>query len=81
MKLNIKAFTLTCGILAGLFLFVLTAWFLIMGFNGSILTLLGGIYWGYTVSWVGAFIGFIYAFIDGIIFGFIFAYIYNKITK
>ena len=81
MKINIKAFALTCGIIAGLVLFVLTIWFLIMGFNGNMLAMLGNIYWGYSVSWIGALIGFVYAFVDGIILGFLFGYLYNRLIK
>ncbi len=69
MKLNIKAFALTCGILWGLGLFFLTWWFI--AFDGSTgqPTLIGKIYRGYTVSPIGSVIGLVYAFFDALIGG------------
>ncbi len=80
MKLNIKAFALTCGILWGLGLFFLTWWFI--AFDGSTgqPTLIGKIYRGYTVSPIGSVIGLVYAFFDALIGGAIFAWLYNKIA-
>ena len=80
MKLNVKAFALTCGILWGLGLFFLTWW--IIAFDGSVAgpTLVGRLYRGYTISPMGSVIGLIYAFIDGLIGGAIFAWLYNKLS-
>lgn len=80
MKLNIKAFALTCGILWGLGLFALTWW--ILAFDGSISapTLIGRVYRGYTITPWGSLIGLIYAFIDGLIGGAIFAWLYNRLV-
>ncbi|MBU2054455.1 MAG: bacteriophage holin [Proteobacteria bacterium] len=80
MKLNIKAFALTCGIVWGLGLFFLTWW--IIAFDGSIgePTLIGRLYRGYTISPIGSVIGLIWAFFDGLIGGVVFAWLYNKIT-
>jgi hypothetical protein len=52
-----------------------------MGYNGNLLAKLGGIYIGYSVSWLGAFIGLIYGFVDGLIGGALLGYLYNKFTK
>jgi hypothetical protein len=81
MKINTKAFALSLGIIWGLAVFMLTAWFLIMHYQGNLLSLLGGIYLGYTVSWIGAFVGLIYGFVDGLIFGAVFGFFYNKFAK
>jgi hypothetical protein len=80
MKLNIKAFALTCGIVWGLGLFSLTWW--IIAFDGSTgeTTLIGRLYRGYSISPVGSVIGFICAFFDGLIGGVVFAWLYNKIA-
>ena len=80
MKLNIKAFGLTCGIVWGLGLFFLTWW--IIAFDGPTgePTLIGRLYRGYTISPVGSVIGLIWAFFDGLIGGIVFAWLYNKIT-
>ena len=80
MKLNIKAFALTCGILWGLGLFFLTWW--IIAFEGSTAgpTFIGKLYRGYTITPIGSVIGLVYAFFDALIGGAIFAWLYNKLT-
>jgi hypothetical protein len=77
MKLNVKALALTCGIIWGLGLFLLTWW--IMAFDGATgeITLLGRIYRGYSISPLGSIAGLIWAFVDGWIGGAIFAWLYN----
>lgn len=77
MKLNVKAFALTCGIIWGIGLFLLTWW--IIAFDGATgeLTLIGRLYRGYTISPTGSFIGFVWAFGDGMIGGAVFAWLYN----
>ena len=57
MKLNVKAFALTCGIIWGLGLFGLTWW--IIAFDGATgeRTLIGQCYRGYTISPIGSVIG------------------------
>lgn len=80
MKLNIKAFALTCGIIWGIGLFILT-WVIIAfeGITGDP-TFIGLAYRGYNVSPLGSVIGLIYALIDGTIGGAIFAWLYNFIA-
>jgi hypothetical protein len=80
MKLNIKAFALTCGILWGLGLLFLTWWFI--AFDGATgePTLIGKLYRGYTISPIGSVVGLVYAFFDGLIGGTLFAWLYNKIA-
>jgi hypothetical protein len=77
MKLNVKAFALTCGIIWSFGLFLLTWW--IIGFDGATgePTLIGRLYRGYTISPIGSFIGFCWALVDGMIGGAIFAWLYN----
>jgi len=79
MKLNVKAFALSCGILGGLGLFTAT-WIKIIfrGATGNP-TFVGSVLFGYNVSPLGSFIGLIWAFIIGLIGGVIFAWLYNRI--
>lgn len=81
MKINIKALALSTGILGGLAVFLLTVWFLIMGYSGDLLAKLGSVYLGYSISWLGAFVGFFYGFIDGLIGGALLGFLYNKFAK
>jgi hypothetical protein len=81
MKIDIKALALSIGIIWGLAIFLLTVWFLIMGYDGNLLAKLGNVYLGYSVSWFGAFIGLIYGFIDGLIGGALLGFLYNKFAK
>ena len=77
MKLNVKAFALTCGLVFGFGLFFLTWW--IIAFDGATgeATFIGRIYRGYTVSPSGSLIGFCWAFADWLIGGALFAWLYN----
>ena len=77
MKLNVKAFALSTGVVLGIAVFAITFWFLIFGHQGATLIKLANIYLGYSVTWYGAFIGFIWGFIDGCIGGALIAYFYN----
>ena len=80
MKLHIKAFALTCGILWGLGLFVITWW--IIAFEGATgdPTFIGRLYRGYNISPGGSLIGLIWALVDGAVGGAIFAWLYNGLT-
>jgi len=80
MKFNIKAFSLTSGIVWGLSVFLSTFWILIMGASGKTLGKLSKFYIGYSVSWGGAFVGLVWGFVDGLIVGAIFALLYNKLS-
>jgi len=77
MKLDVKSFSLTCGLVWGFGLFILTWW--IIAFDGATSdpTLIGRLYRGYTVSPAGSFIGLVWALADGAIGGAIFAWLYN----
>ena len=81
MKINIKALALSMGITLGLVVFLLTVWFLVMGYDGTFLAKLGSVYIGYSVSWFGSTIGFVYGFVDGFLGGMLIGYLYNKFAK
>ena len=77
MKLNVKAFALTCALVWGVALFLLTWWIMLLeGATGDV-TFIGRIYWGYDISAMGSIIGLAYALVDGLIGGAIFAWLYN----
>lgn len=80
MRLNVKAFGLTCGVLCGLGLFVITWW--IIAFEGVTgdLTFIGRLYRGYSISPAGSFIGLVWGLVDGLVGGVIFAWLYNMLA-
>ncbi|MGO9057364.1 MAG: bacteriophage holin [Candidatus Binataceae bacterium] len=80
MKLDIKAFSLSCGLIWGLGLFCLTWW--VIAFEGATgqMTLIGHLYRGYNVSPMGSLIGLVWATPDGLIGGAVFAWAYNVIA-
>ncbi len=81
MTLNVKAFALTCGVIGGFGLFVLTWW--IIAFDGATgeMTFIGRLYRGYTISPLGSIVGLMWAFVDGVIGGAIFAWLYNLMSR
>ncbi len=81
MKFNVKAFALTCGLVWGIGLFILTWWIIIFDGATGEPTLIGRLYRGYTISPSGSFIGLMWAFVDGLIGGAIFAWLYNLLSK
>ena len=80
MRLNIKAFALTCGLVWGLGLFALTWW--VIAFDGVTheVTWVGRIYRGYNVSPIGSVIGLAWGVVDALVGGAIVAWLYNKIA-
>jgi hypothetical protein len=80
MRLNVRAFALTCGLLMGLGLFFVTLW--IIAFDGASgeITFVGRVYRGYNISYLGSVYGLIWGFFDGLIGGAILAGLYNLIT-
>ena len=79
MKLRIRAFALTCGILCGLGLFIVTWWIIAFDCAGGG-QIIGRIFRGYSISPVGSVVGLIWGFVDGLIGGAIFAWLYNIIA-
>ena len=82
MKINIKAFALTCGLLWGSFIFIATLWaiFFLARDNGFLIAL-KTFYFGYEVGYRGAIIGGFYGFLHGIVTGGLFGAIYNFFSK
>lgn len=83
MRLNIKAFCLTTGILwAAAVLLVGIANLVWSGYGGVFLQLIASIYPGYdaTRSFGAVVVGTLYALLDGLILGLVFAWVYNLIA-
>jgi hypothetical protein len=80
MKLNTKAFALTCGLIWGFGIFALTWW--IMAFEGPTgeVTIIGRLYRGFSITPLGSLIGLGWAFADGLVGGLIFAWLYNVLS-
>lgn len=80
MKLNVKAFALTCGLIWGFGLLVLTWW--VIAFDGASAdpTFIGRIYRGYSLTPAGSVIGLVWGFADAFVGGLIFAWLYNRLS-
>lgn len=81
MRLNVKAFALTCGILWGVLLFCITWWIILWDGPGVGVPFLGKIYRGYSITPLGSLFGLIWGLVDGLIIGLIFAWFYNLIAR
>jgi len=79
MKLNVKSFALTVGIIWGLCIFLGTWWIIVWDGSSADMTWLGQMYRGYTVTPLGCLIGLVWGFVDGFIVGMVFAWLYNLI--
>ena len=79
MQLNVKAFSLACGILwaAGTFVLGILA---MNGYAQAFVTLIGSGYLGFDATIQGALIGAVWGFVDAFIGGWIFAWLYNKLA-
>lgn len=80
MKLSVKAFALTAGLVWGVGLFLLTWWVIITTGPSYDLTFLSRMYFGYRITPVGSLFGLVWGLADGFIGGGIFALLYNFIV-
>jgi len=80
MKLNIKAFALTGGIMWGLGVFFVTWWIMLFDGPTGETTFLGRMYRGYSISPLGSIVGLMWALADGAVGGAVFAWLYNIIS-
>ena len=78
MKLSVKALALSCGIIWGLGLFIITWWVILFEGSTGEPTFIGLVYRGYSISPLGSVFGLIWAFFDGLVGGAIFAWVYNR---
>ena len=81
MKLNVKAFALTSGIVWGFGVFALTWWIIVFDGATHEVTLIGRLYRGYNISPIGSIVGLLYGFFDAGIGGAIMAWLYNTIAE
>ncbi len=77
MKLNVKAFAITCALVLGFGILFITWWKILLDGANCHPTVIGKIYRGYNLSISGSFIGFLWGFFDGLIGGAVIAWIYN----
>ncbi len=81
MKLNVRAFALTGGILWGIAVFLFTWWVIMFEGASGEPTVIGLLYRGYTLSPAGSVIGLVWGFFDGLIGGALFAWLYNRLAR
>ncbi len=81
MKLNIKAFGITCALLWGFGVFILTWWIMLFDGPSEGPNLLGAVYRGYTITPLGSLIGLAWALADGLVGGIILAWLYNVLSS
>ena len=81
MQLNVKAFTLTFGILWGAALFFLTWWMILLEGASGDPTFIGRFYIGYNISPSASIIGFLWGCANGCICGLAFGGFYNFISR
>ena len=80
MKLDLRAFAITCSLVWGFGLFFLTWWIIMFDGPTGEVTLIGRLYRGYSISPTGSVIGLLWALLDGFVGGAIFAWLYNRIA-
>jgi hypothetical protein len=74
-------FALVGGIFYGLTLFLLTLISVVTGYGQGFLSVTGGIYPGYKISFAGSFVGLFFGFIDGFIISYLVAFLGGKEKK
>jgi hypothetical protein len=81
MKLDVKAFAWTFGLMWGFGVFFLTWWVILFEGSTHDLLVLGHLYRGYDVSPLGSVIGLAWGLADGGLGGAFFAWLYNKLVS
>jgi Mg/Co/Ni transporter MgtE len=82
IRLNEWVTGISIGLIAGIILFLATNYLILKGgpVVGPHLALLGQVFIGYRVSFIGSLIGFVYALLSGTIVGYCGAKLYNGIA-
>ena len=79
MKLNVKAFALTVGLVWAVALFLVILANLFTGYGTAFLDVVDSIYPGYhRGATIGLIVGPLYGLVDGVVAAWIFAWIYNR---
>ena len=81
MKLNVKAFGLTLGIVWAVSAFGMGISAMTSGYGAKFVEVLGTVYIGYRATFPGSLAGAVWAFFDAGIGGVIIAWLYNKLVK
>jgi hypothetical protein len=81
MEVNAKNAGLAGGILWAVAIFLTTLISIWTGWAEGFLVLMGGVYPGYSVSYLGSIIGLVYGFLDGFIGFWLLAWLYNKLES
>ncbi len=81
MRLNVRAFGITCSLVWGIGLFCLTWW--VIAFEGATgdMTWIGHFYRGYRISPAGSVLGLLWGLADGFAGGVVFAWLYNTLAS
>ena len=75
-----RALGVAFGSVAGLFIFVVTVFHVVLRPEGALdIALLGEYFFGYTVSWQGAFVGLFWGFVSGFVMGWFIAFVRNLV--
>jgi len=81
LPLHKRALGIACGLVGGLLLFGATAFsLLVLGGDPTGLRLIGEYFYGYDVSWGGAFIGFFWGFVTAFVFAWFAAFVRNFVV-
>ena len=80
MKLNVKAFALTSGLLWGIGLFGMTWWIILFEGSSSEPNFLSQLYRGYSLTPLGSVIGLLWGLPDAALGGAVFAWLYNRLA-
>jgi len=78
--LDIKTVGIALGLFWALSVFILGLTSLLFNYGTDWVTLLSGVYMGYSPTWGGIFMGTLWGFFDGLIGGVLFALIYNWVS-
>lgn len=81
-RLQARVLAVVGAILGGAVVFLMTAWLLVKGGPevGKHLQLLGQYFYGYTVTWPGAFVGLLYGAVAGGVVGWVVGAVYNLVA-
>ena len=72
-----RALGAAVGLTVGFAIFALTAVHVIFNIEGLEIGLLSQYFYGYTVSWPGAFVGLVWGFVTGFIAGWMLGFVHN----
>lgn len=77
MKLNILKLALSAAIVSAISMFLVPVYAMYFGRGLRAVSVLEGVFPGYSISWQGAGLGLVYGFVVCFVYAGIFAWIYN----